>query len=109
MNKHPVRMVTAQITGWDDFHETSKALFGFPDFYGRNMDAWIDCMSSLDEEGMTGCLLSDGGELRVEVIETEEFSRRLPEIFGAFIECTALVNRRYLDSGRSIRVALVLL
>jgi RNAse (barnase) inhibitor barstar len=24
--------------------------FGFPDFYGRNMDAWIDCMTDIDVE-----------------------------------------------------------
>jgi RNAse (barnase) inhibitor barstar len=44
-----------QITDWESFHSVFQAAFGFPDFYGRNMNAWIDCMSYLDEppSGMT--------------------------------------------------------
>lgn len=37
-----------EITDWDSFHDVFKRVFGFPDFYGRNMDAWIDCMTDLD-------------------------------------------------------------
>lgn len=38
------------ITGWESFHETFRQVMGFPSFYGMNMDAWIDCMSYLDDE-----------------------------------------------------------
>ena len=31
------------------FHQVFAAAFGFPEFYGRKVAAWIDCMSSLDE------------------------------------------------------------
>lgn len=39
----------------DDFHTKMKELFGFPDFYGRNYNAFIDCLSSLrfPEDRMT--------------------------------------------------------
>jgi len=33
------------ITDWASFHDVFMHTLGFPDFYGRNMDAWIDCMT----------------------------------------------------------------
>ena len=39
---------TARINDWDSFHTIFAEAFGFPGFYGRNMDAWIDCLTSLD-------------------------------------------------------------
>jgi RNAse (barnase) inhibitor barstar len=34
------------IDGPASFHEAFASALGFPSWYGRNMDAWIDCMSS---------------------------------------------------------------
>lgn len=34
---------------WPSFHEEFAKAFGFPDFYGKNMNAWIDCMTYLDD------------------------------------------------------------
>ena len=44
-----VRIDASRITSWDTFHDVFAKDFGFPDFYGRNMDAWIDCMTCLDD------------------------------------------------------------
>ena len=43
-------MPTARLNGelftdWESFHTVSAEVFGFPEFYGRNMNAWIDCLS----------------------------------------------------------------
>jgi hypothetical protein len=38
-----------RITDWESFHSVFKQALGFPDFYGRNMDAWNDCMTYLDD------------------------------------------------------------
>jgi len=43
------RVDGSRIHDWASFHDEFNRTFAFPDFYGRNMDAWIDCMSSLDE------------------------------------------------------------
>ncbi|MGC8001097.1 barstar family protein, partial [Salmonella enterica] len=40
-----VQLAGDRITDWDSFHTESAAAFGFPDFYGRSMDAWVDCLS----------------------------------------------------------------
>ena len=43
------KLNTNQISDWESFHHLCKKEFGFPDFYGMNMNAWIDCLSYLDE------------------------------------------------------------
>ena len=39
-----------RITDWESFHHVFKQTLGFPGFYGRNMDAWIDCMTCIAVE-----------------------------------------------------------
>ena len=94
-----VRLDTTAIVDWTSFHRAFADLMGFPDFYGMNMNAWIDCMSSLDESGMTRFVLRPQEQLTIEVTNTEEFARRVPEIFTALCECTAFVNQRYVHSA----------
>ncbi len=43
-----VRLHSADLMTFGEFHETFAREFGFPSFYGKNMNAWIDCMTSLD-------------------------------------------------------------
>ncbi len=104
------RLGTESITGWQSFHEACREVFGFPDFYGMNMDAWIDCMSYLDEDaGMTRFNLAAGEMLHVEVSATESLNRRLPEVFDALVECSAFVNQRYVEDGKAPVLSLVFL
>ena len=103
-----VRLETSRIVDWATFHEVYAATFGFPDFYGRNMDAWIGCMTYLDD-GMTRFNLPPGEMLLIEVACFEDFQARLPEVATALTGCTAFVNRRNLDAGDPPRLALVLL
>ncbi|MFM0375819.1 barstar family protein [Paraburkholderia strydomiana] len=42
-------MDTTEIADWPSFHRLFAQIFGFPTFYGSNMDALIDCLSHLDE------------------------------------------------------------
>ena len=90
-----VRLNSKQIKDWKSFHLLCKSKFGFPDFYGTNMNAWIDCLSCLDEEDrMSHFTLEKGELLHIEISDTEDFNSRLPEIFDALVECSAFVNRR---------------
>ena len=105
-----VRLDTRVITDWESFHALCKQVFGFPDFYGMNMDAWIDCMSYLDEDaGMIGFRLAEDEMLHIEILGTEAFKAKVPEIFDALIECTAFVNKRYTSDGNSPVLSLVFL
>ena len=102
-----IRFESSGVQDWNSFHEYCKEVFGFFDGYGKNMNAWIDCMSSLDEEGMTKFLIKPDEMLHIEFTKTEEFRERLPEIFDAFVDCSAFVNQRYIESGRGPALSLV--
>jgi len=44
-----ITIPTHRITDWDSFHDVFAEILGLPGFYGRNMNAWIDCLTSADE------------------------------------------------------------
>lgn len=100
---------TANITDWPSFHDQCYKIFGFPDFYGRNMNAWIDCFTYLaDDDGMSRFVLEKDEQLFIHILNFKEFLCRLPEICSAFLECTAVVNQRYISCGEIPRLVLVL-
>lgn len=103
-----VRLDTRRITDWDSFHDVFAEAFGFPAFYGRNMDAWIDCLSSLDapEDGMTTVHAPPGGVVTLWLEHVAEFARRCPELYDAIIECSAFVNFRLIEVGERAVLAL---
>ena len=45
-NPPVVRIDGDRIVDWDTFHNVFTEAFGFPGFYGRNMNAWIDCLTN---------------------------------------------------------------
>lgn len=100
-----VSIPTHQITDWDTFHTVFQSVFGFPGFYGCNMDAWIDCMTCLDDpsSGMTSIFVSPGDLLALRIDDAADFQRRCPEQYDAFIECAAFVNYRRINHHRSIK------
>ncbi len=76
-------------------------VFGFPNFYGRNMDAWIDCMSYLDdpESGMTTITCKKGEYIVLDLAHVKEFKKRCPKIYDDLIECSSFVNWRSIEAG----------
>ncbi len=106
-----VQLNTSLISDWASFHLVCKEAFGFPEFYGKNMNAWIDCMSYLHDEdaGMTRFNLDVTETLNIEIAAIESLNVRCPEIVDALIECSAFVNKRYLEAGKRPVLALVFL
>lgn len=111
MKSTGVRLQTRNITDWDSFHSACAETLGFPGFYGRNMDAWIDCLTSLDDAGagMTSVTVAPGELFHLEVADSADFQKRSPEIFQAFMECAAFVNWRRVEQGERPVLALVLI
>ena len=105
-----VAIPTGQITGWESFHSVFQAALGFPDFYGRNMNAWIDCMTYFDElpSGMTSVSVGAGDLVALRIDDAAGFQRRCPEQYQALIECTAFVNFRRGELGSKPILALIL-
>ena len=103
-----VRIDTREITDWDTFHDVFAKAFGFPDYYGRNMNSWIDCLSYLDEPaaGMTSIHVEPNEVLALHLEEIADFARRRPEQYDAIVESSAFVNYRRIESGDTALLAL---
>jgi hypothetical protein len=99
-----------QIADWDSFHSVFQTALGFPAFYGRNMDAWTDCMTSIDDppSGMTKVSVAPGELMTLRIDDAPEFRRRCPEQYDALIECVAFVNYRRIEVGETPVLALML-
>jgi len=89
-----------RITNWPAFHNESQLCFGFPDIYGRNQDAWIDCLSGLrDDDGMTAFVLGADETLEVVLHHAATLRQRAPRILRALEENIAEINQRYVEDG----------
>ena len=97
-----------RITDRSSFHSVFAEAFGFPGFYGQNMNAWIDCMSFLDapEEEMTSVHCLPGTVVTLELQNIKGFRTRCPDLYAALIECSAFVNWRLNEAGRQPVIAL---
>jgi len=96
------------IRDWQSFHEPFASAFGFPDFYGKNMNAWIDCLTCLDDPdaGMTNVHCSPGSVMVLELLKVEPFRERCADQYNAVIECTAFVNWRRIETEQPAVLAL---
>jgi hypothetical protein len=98
----------AKIRDWESFHNEFAAAFGFPDFYGRNMNAWIDCMTSLDapEDGMTNLHAPRGHVLTLQLENVVPFRGEHPDLYAAIIEAAGFVNWRRIEVGEPAVLAI---
>jgi RNAse (barnase) inhibitor barstar len=96
-----VKLDTSRIKDWDTFHDVFAETFGFPDFYGRNMNAWIDCMTYLDDPlaGMSSVHAQPHETLVLQLEDVDSLAARCPELYSAIIECSAFVNWRRIEMG----------
>ena len=96
------------VRSWSDFHALFSRTLGFPDFYGGNMDAWIDCMTSLDEpeDGLSEIHAPASGMLTLNIENAHELKANSPDIWVALNECAAFVNWRRMETGMSPVLAL---
>jgi RNAse (barnase) inhibitor barstar len=66
-----VRVPLDRISDRESFHTVFAEVLGFPQWYGRNLDAWIDCLTWVDEpeSGLTKVVVEPGDVLTLEVKE----------------------------------------
>jgi len=103
-----VRLDTRRITDWESFHDVFAELFHFPGYYGRNLNAWIDCMTCLDEPHaeLSPIQTSPDDVVVIHLEDSDDFIRRCPEQYAAIIECSSFVNWRQIEEGRPPILAL---
>jgi hypothetical protein len=96
-----IQIDASKITNWDSFHDLFSKTLGFPGFYGRNMDAWNDCMTSLDapEDGLSSVHVAPGDVVVLCVSGASELKKRCSDIYDALVECSAFVNYRRIEKG----------
>lgn len=105
-----VRIDSHSIYDWESFHNTCKVAFGFPDFYGMNLNAFIDCLSYIDEgDGKSNIILEPNEILQIEILDSETFKTRLPEIFEGFVDSVEFVNQRFVEDGKDEKITRVML
>lgn len=101
MNTTLVPIPTDLIVDWASFHKVFAEVLGFPDFYGENLNAWIDCMTYADdaEAQMLARAVPPGELLALQIDDASDFAVRCPEQFKALVECTSFVNYRRVEVG----------
>lgn len=110
MNTTLIDIPSNRIVDWTTFHEVFAKVLGFPAFYGRNMEAWIDCMTDADDPdtGMVRAAVQSGQLMTLQIDDADDFAKRCPAQFNALIECTAFVNYRRIETGRKPFLSLLL-
>jgi environmental stress-induced protein Ves len=96
-----VTVDAAALLDWPSFHAEMARAFGFPGFYGENLDAWIDCLTYLDEPsaGMTTVHAPPGGVVTLIVDDVDVLATGAPAIFEALVDGVAFVNERRRERG----------
>ncbi len=91
----------SKIKDKETFHNVFDDIFGFPEYYGKNMDAWIDCMTTLDNTpSQTKKLTLKENEMLVLQLENAKYLKKNnPKIYDDLIECSAFVNWRRIEKG----------
>lgn len=89
------------------FHDAFVEAVGFPQWYGRNWDAWIDLMTYLDEDrATTSFWVLPGQVVTLQIDHAKLFKARVPEIYDTLFECSAFVNWRRVKAGASAYLCL---
>jgi RNAse (barnase) inhibitor barstar len=103
-----VKVDAGRITSWSTFHEVFKEALGFPEFYGANMNAWIDCMTDVDDPaaGMTSVHVSPGQVLTLQLERIDDLVKSQKEIYEALVDSVAFVNWRRIEAGHEPVLAL---
>jgi hypothetical protein len=97
-----VEIPASEITDWESFHDVFARTLGFPDYYGRNMNAWIDCLTYADEDTGdidSGLVAGPGDVLTLQVNDVKSFASRCREQYDALVEGAAFVNWRRIEQG----------
>jgi len=99
------------LIGWTSFHTSFARAFGFPSWYGRNQDAWIDVMEeALSERLLSQRLLTQPaarpGPLVLQITWWPELRDAGPDQATALVSLVAALNARSQEAGGPLLLAL---
>jgi hypothetical protein len=99
---------TDEIDDWQSFHDVMARALRFPAYYGRNGNAFIDCLRDIADGRDAPQTLASGETLTINLGDSRAFRARCPEQFEALAEWTAMVNGDSVEDGGSRRIALAI-
>ncbi len=103
-----VGLKTDAIYDWTSFHAECQRAFGFPPFYARDMESWVECMATLrSDDGLVAIKLPAGEMLELELTDTDELRERVPDLIESLVLATAAVNQRFIENGEAPAIALI--
>ncbi|MCK9248082.1 MAG: barstar family protein [Solirubrobacteraceae bacterium] len=95
------------VRDWEGFHDAFARTLGLMDGYGGNMDAWIDCLTHVDEDdGTSRIVVEDGDVLTLRLTGMDGLRTRRPDIHAALLDAAAFVNHRRIEVGERPILAL---
>lgn len=77
------------IYSWQRFHDYFAQFEGFPEYYGRNLNAWIDVMQDYYDESWLCVIIKPEPD-----ITTED-----NPYLGAILDCITFINFRKLEES----------
>ncbi|EOV7496109.1 MULTISPECIES: barstar family protein [Proteus] len=106
MNLIKLNIDFKNIKNVDDFHMIMKTLFGFPDFYGKNFNAFIDCLSSIriPEDGMTSIHIKNDECILLEIFNINSIA---DDLLYDFLLSIQEINRRCVIFGEEASILLL--
>lgn len=99
-----IRIDARRLTDSAALHAVLAETFGFPKKYGKNLDALVDCLTSLDDPqaGMSRVQLFPGQTALLVLDHYEEVeSKGAREQLKQLVDVVAFVNWRRLDAKAS--------
>ena len=96
MDSYSVEIDCSKIKDEDSFHDVFAREFGFFDGYGRNMDAWIDCLGDMYTDGEYQSLsrfsLNSGDEFNLVLIHSDIFKEDCPVMYEKLLSCINFIG-----------------
>jgi len=103
-----IRIDARRLTDAAGLHSTLAEAFGFPEFYGKNLDALIDCLTHLDDwkAGMSRVQVLPGEVLVLVLEHISGLGKKAMEQVSALADAVAFVNWRRLEKGQPAVLAM---
>ena len=103
-----IRIDARRLTDTAGLHAALSEAFGFPPFYGNNLDALVDCLTRLDDPqaGLSRVQLFPGQVALVVIEHARETCTQTAAQVKALTDAAAFVNWRRLEQGQPPVIAL---
>jgi hypothetical protein len=97
-----IRIDARRLTDPAGLHATLGEAFGFPAFYGKNLDALVDCLTHLDDPkaGMSQVQVFPGQVALLVLDHADDTGKQQAAQVKSLVDAVAFVNWRRLEKGQ---------